>query len=477
MGSEKQDIDYKELIDNLVDITLITDSNGCFSWVSHQVKDILGYDPEEVIGKDALEYIHEEDLELALNGLQKVLEDGFYSIKYRVKHKDGHYIHFHGTGRMVIKDDDIKIIAQIKDITDIVEVERLLNEVGEISKIGGWEMDLITRKAKWTRATYDIVEIDHDAPIPGLDEHVDYYLPSYRNMIDESMKELIENGKELDFVAEAITAKGRHIWCRVIGRQSENVNGKCIRIKGTIQNITERIKVQKNFEGEKERAELYLDLLSHDIGNLHQGIASFAQIARMTCRSDCDAKQHIISIEEIAKRSQNLINNVKLLSKIETLGKEIEPVDLNTALLDSVSITRKMFTSDNINIMYEPPSTKLMILAEPIVQNIFVNLIHNGLKAQLGNEMKIGIKAEIDENDQNVIVSISDHGPGIPDDMKKDLFMRRSNSNKKAHTGIGLSLVKELVDRYNGTIKVKDRVDGDHAKGARFDISFPLMED
>jgi len=79
-------------------------------------------------------------------------------------------------------------------------------------------MDLINRKATWTQGTYDIVEITSGTPIPGPDEHMDYYLPEYRPLVVEAMRALIEDDKPLDFEAPLRTAKGNVKWCRAMGR-------------------------------------------------------------------------------------------------------------------------------------------------------------------------------------------------------------------------------------------------------------------
>ncbi len=136
------------------------------------------------------------------------------------------------------------------------EREALLNEVGTITKIGGWEMDLITRKAKWTKGTYDIVEIDYEDLIPGPDEHVQYYLPQYRLLVEEAMKKLIDDDEPLDFEAQLRTAKRNIKWCRAVGRAVRK-DGKCIKVYGTFQDITER----KNAEAALRRSEtLHLSL-------------------------------------------------------------------------------------------------------------------------------------------------------------------------------------------------------------------------
>jgi len=126
----------------------------------------------------------------------------------------------------------------------LTERERLLSEVEDIAKIGGWEMNLVERTAKWTKGTYDIIEIEYDNPVPGPDEHMDFYLPKYRDMIAGKMNDLIEKGVELEFEAELKTPKGNIKWCKALGRRIIE-NGQCVKIYGTFQDVTERKQTEK----------------------------------------------------------------------------------------------------------------------------------------------------------------------------------------------------------------------------------------
>jgi PAS domain S-box-containing protein len=137
-----------------------------------------------------------------------------------------------------------RLSGTIMDITErkglvqaLRQSELFLNEVGWLGKIGGWEMDLGNRQAKWTKATYDIVEIDAEQPVPGLDEHLAFYLPEYRPMIRKAFRALIEEDKPLDFEAQLRTARGNVKWCRTLGR-AHHRNGKCVRLSGIFQDIS-----------------------------------------------------------------------------------------------------------------------------------------------------------------------------------------------------------------------------------------------
>ena len=139
------------------------------------------------------------------------------------------------------------IAKRIRTEAAFLETQDLLNDVGKIAKIGGWKMDLISRKAVWTLGTYDIVEIPHGDPVPGPDEHVNYYLPDYRPLVIESMRALIEDDKPLDFEAQLRTVKGNVKWCRAMARAVRK-EGKAIEVYGTFQDITDRKQAEEELQ-------------------------------------------------------------------------------------------------------------------------------------------------------------------------------------------------------------------------------------
>ncbi|MFZ2644432.1 MAG: PAS domain S-box protein [Verrucomicrobiia bacterium] len=160
---------------------------------------------------------------------------------------------------------EVLLQAIVRDITERKRVEKalretqdLLNDVGRIARIGGWKMDLSTRKATWTLATYDIVEIAPGQPIPGPDDHEDYYLPEYRPLVAEAIRALIENDKPMEFEAQARTAKGNIKWCRAIGRAIRE-GGKAVEIYGTLQDITERKRAEEALERERNLLRTLID--------------------------------------------------------------------------------------------------------------------------------------------------------------------------------------------------------------------------
>jgi signal transduction histidine kinase len=115
--------------------------------------------------------------------------------------------------------------------------------------------------------------------------------------------------------------------------------------------------------------------------------------------------------------------------------------------------------------------------ANELLYDVFSNLVSNAIKYS-GSHARVTISLEgVQENGKHYYrVSIEDNGPGISDGFKQKVFNRllRGDAGSKG-MGLGLYIVKSLVDSYHGRVWVEDRVPGDHAKGAKFIVLLPAL--
>ena len=124
--SEKK---YRNLIDNLMDTVVELDSQGNFTFVSPQVFVLTGYKPEELIGKNSLEFIHPDDLKTVTNVFERVLEDEkVINFECRGQHKDGRFLWLSISSNLVEEDGDSNLVSIIRDITDRKQIENALKE-------------------------------------------------------------------------------------------------------------------------------------------------------------------------------------------------------------------------------------------------------------------------------------------------------------------------------------------------------------
>lgn len=239
-----------------------------------------------------------------------------------------------------------------------------------------------------------------------------------------------------------------------------------LRIKRTEESVRKK---EMMLSSEKERAEFYLDLLCHDLRNIHQGISGALEISIKNLDDKEKLEPSLKLAMDAVNDSINLTSEVLLLSKIMKMDASFDIIDVDPSLTNAFENVKRMFPQKEIELEMELNGSKVM--AEPLLQEVFINLFHNAVKLQ-GEKPFLGIHTSTDG--ECVSISVCDKGPGIPDEMKRILFKKYGIKGARTRTGLGISIVNQLVNRYNGKIEVSDRVQGDHEQGACFNIRFPL---
>ena len=156
----------------------------------------------------------------------------------------------------------------------------------------------------------------------------------------------------------------------------------------------------------------------------------------------------------------------------------LENVSLDESFERSLSLVRKAFPDRMIETSTELP--KANVIADGLLDEVFVNLLTNAVKYTEGKRVELDIKLEEGaqgEGDNLKTgrywkVAVSDHGTGIPDELKDKVFMRYLGAAKGR--GLGLSIVRALVvERYHGRLELHDRVGGDRSQGTSVELWLP----
>ncbi len=241
--------------------------------------------------------------------------------------------------------------------------------------------------------------------------------------------------------------------------------------------ITKREKVELELTDEKNRSVFYLDLLIHDIGNIHQGLLSHIQLHELLKGDHEKGERNIKQMADLMQRSQVLVRNVNKFTEAVGPERKLEPVDIKPVIIDSLRTA--VLSTPQIDIETETDllEGEIMVNCGPLIEDLFYNLFHNAVKFHDGPKGKIEVSVREEDNGKWYGIMISDHGRGIPDHMKETIFSRLERSTERKHRGMGLTLVKVLVRRYGGTIEVDDRVSGDHSKGAIFKLRLPVLDE
>jgi len=296
--------------------------------------------------------------------------------------------------------------------------------------------------------------------------------PDDLNRMLEDLKDVITGRSEYHVGAyQAMTKTGEALWMEVKAIRV-NWQGRPARLYFA-SDISQRVKATADLERERRLAEFYLDLLSHDIGNIHQGIAGWLFISKSARRDPSILKHATLNMESLLKRSTHLVKNVLTLSRILKSEPQLERIELRSVLDRSVKDAVELIPHKKPSIGYDPSGENIFFLAEPIVTELFINLLQNSLKFQDTDRPRIEIEVASDRCDGHVKVTIRDHGIGMPEDLKASINDVIEPQVMKRHSGTGLSIVKELVRRYTGTIHVEDAVEGDPSQGTIVTVTLP----
>lgn len=225
----------------------------------------------------------------------------------------------------------------------------------------------------------------------------------------------------------------------------------------------------------REQADLYVDLMGHDINNINQIALGYLELARDMLELDDTQREFLDRPIETLSRSSRLIQNVRKLQKFNIAGMPMEIVDLGIALektkRDYGDIGYKHVV---ISCAIEPG---IMVMANAMLPDAFSNLIDYAISRAKGKEMKIDISTSLAYRGSGWYhrVDVMDNGPGIAD--KDHIFSRRRPDDKGSEgTDIGLHLARLLVESYGGMIWVEDRVPCEPDRGSRFVILLPVVK-
>lgn len=140
----------------------------------------------------------------------------------------------------------------------LLSQQQLMAQMSEQANIGAWEVDLITEKIYWSDMTKQIHEVDANFE-PKLETAINFYKPGFsQDRITELVAQSIKTGEPYQEQLQIITAKGNEVWVEAKG-QTEFKEGRCVRMFGSFQDITERVEAQNKLMLSNQRLEFVLD--------------------------------------------------------------------------------------------------------------------------------------------------------------------------------------------------------------------------
>lgn len=221
-------------------------------------------------------------------------------------------------------------------------------------------------------------------------------------------------------------------------------------------------KMAKDLGEMEEMRQQFVSNVSHEIQSPLTSIKGFA-IALQNDQISSEQRKHYLKI--IEKESERLSNLSDNLLKLTALESTESPIDLKSYRLDEqirniVLATEPQWTAKEMTINLDLPSIEISAEKE-LFDQVWMNLLNNAIKFT-PHGGTIDIKAI--EKDEEVIVTVSDTGMGISKEAESHLFERfykadKARSREEGGNGLGLSIVKKIIDMHGGSISIKSEED------------------
>lgn len=230
-------------------------------------------------------------------------------------------------------------------------------------------------------------------------------------------------------------------------------------------------KLNKELREKNKDLEQFVYVASHDLKAPLKTVGGFTSVLRrQLCKNNYEsAEKYAQHIGDSVTRMENVVNDLLVYSKSANEKVKLEPTNVSDVLND----VTEMLVSDPVNSNVEvtlPESLPKNIMCNPgQIRQLFQNLIQNAIKYNQAEIKTIAIACEMTK--KNWTFKVKDNGIGIPLDAQDKIFdmFARVHGEQFDGTGIGLALVKKIVERHNGQIGLESEV----GKGTIFWFTIP----
>jgi len=482
---------YRHLFENMVDGVYKSSHDGKFIEVNPALVNMLGYSSKEdllAIDIKSQLYFNPDDREEA------VYQDQIEGIStFRLKKKDGSPIWVEDRGQYA-SDSDGNILYHegiLRDVTERVKAQEelmiandnlrisidRLTEAQQVAHLGSWILDIKTNEVLRSQEFYEIFDSAISEFPDSQEGYIMFFHPDDRHIVRDAFNQALIDHAPYNYEARLVMKDGsiKNIFSN--GKSIKNKKGELVKMHGTIQDITDRKKIELELEKnivelKKSNSELdkFVYSVSHDLRAPLSSILGVIEIVEEDT-VEVSVVEHLQMIKSSVKKLDGFISDILNYSRNSRL--EIKKEEINfKELLNDITQNLKYMGGNNRKV-----DIKINVTQETTIQSdksrlsiLLNNLISNAIRYQNAEIQNPFVNIKIDISDTETGIIIRDNGIGIMKENTEKIFeMFYRVSEESIGSGLGLYLVKEIVDKLNGKIEVESEI----GKGTSFYVSLP----
>jgi PAS domain S-box-containing protein len=389
-----------------------------------------------------------------------------------------------------IRGGDDRIVGAVVAVLDVTEWRRAeeavlasetrLREAQRLARMGSWEW-VVGGAITWSEGLFLILGRDLRAGPPSLETLPQVFTPEAWSLLGPAIERAAATGQPYELELEMVRPDGTRFWTITRGEAVRGLNGAVVKLRGTSQDITERKRAEQEHERllaalreADQRKDEFLGMLSHELRNPLTPIRNSLDIlGRTTPGGELDRRARVV-IDRQLNQLTHLVDDLLDVTRISR-GK----IRLQHARLDFVDLVRQTVEDhrsllEGREVAVDLPAGSLWVAGDRArLAQAIGNLLQNAAKfTPTGCKVSISLT----RTDGSAVVEVADTGMGIEPDLLSRLFQpfaqsERSLARTSGGLGLGLSLVKGLIEQHGGTVKATSDGPG---RGARFTLTLPV---
>ncbi|MBE0584018.1 MAG: HAMP domain-containing protein, partial [Desulfofustis sp.] len=359
-----------------------------------------------------------------------------------------------------------------------------LEEAQRIAHIGSWEWDAEQDVFLWSKELYQILEVHPDSTPPALSQLQNALDPESSAEMHTALLDTLRHGNAFEKELQRRRADSTTGWLIVRGERVAPA-----RLRGTVLDISARK------QAEIERQAMHEQLLhsqrlesigrlaggvAHDFNNMLGVIIGYTELSLRRLPPDDPVQTNLLEVHKAATRSSELVRQLLAFARRQTASPQV--LDLNTTITSMLTMLQRLIGED-IVLLWQPAAHLWPVRIDPgQVDQILANLCVNARDAMDGaGSMRISTgNVTIDgprHHGMDVCppgdytqLAVSDDGCGMDAETSRQIFEPFFTTKGGKGAGLGMSIVKNIVDAHQGTIECQSRP----GEGTTFFIRLPL---
>ena len=484
---------HRALIENSSDIIQVVDSKGVIRYLSPSVQRILGYKPEELIGRLSIDVVHPDDLPKVAEGFEEAIQKPGIPVvtACRCKHKDGTWRVIEGTGINYLNRPAVNgFISNMHDITKRKQMEEKLRQYSDHLEEVVQER---TEELLESNKRYSVlVEEASDGVVMLQDEKIVFTnkkaqeiggyprdeligLP-FERLVDENFLQLVKERHERRLQGEKVPATYE---VEVIAKTGERVlveiSAARIDYQGRSADLVIVRDIRERKQMEEERLKLeklatmgeLATMVGHDLRNPLQSIENAVyhlnnELTRLSLSVPQKAMEMLQIINDSVSHADKIIRDLKDFSA--TKKPILKKTNINAVIKEALSQAE---APKNVEVTIELGHLPEILADKDMIRRVFLNSAVNGIQAmENGGRLKVSSK----KKNGFVEVVFKDTGVGIPKESMEKLFTPFFTTKAKG-MGMGLAICKKFVESHGGSIEIES----EEGIGSTLTIKLPIQ--